>query len=292
MKALVLGAKGMLGSAVARELVNAGIEVKSLSRDSGLILHSETRRINVFELDSLEPNDFIINCVGVTKSRIDESSQMSRDYATVANVLFPKWVAEDAEKREVKVIQVATDCVFSGRLGGYTENDPHDATDVYGKTKSLGEVVSPNVMHLRCSLIGPEIDRSTLLFEWVRNLPKDATVFGYTNHLWNGITSLSFGRITAGIIHHGLHTPGVQHVIPHGLVTKDQLIRKIADGLGRYDLEIISKEDKMAIDRSLGTSKPEMVSNLFYASGYGKVPSIEFLIEEMLREIDSRKIES
>ena len=42
------------------------------------------------------------------------------------------------------------------RPGVYVETDLHDALDVYGKTKSLGECQEPNVYHLRCSIIGPE----------------------------------------------------------------------------------------------------------------------------------------
>ena len=55
-----------------------------------------------------------------------------------------------------RVLQIATDCVYSGAQGAYVETDLHDALDVYGKTKSLGECQEPNVYHLRCSIIGPE----------------------------------------------------------------------------------------------------------------------------------------
>jgi dTDP-4-dehydrorhamnose reductase len=61
-----------------------------------------------------------------------------------------------AEDSGAKVIQIATDCVFSGSNGSYLETDPHDATDVYGKTKSDGEIESSAVMQLRCSIIGRE----------------------------------------------------------------------------------------------------------------------------------------
>ena len=47
-------------------------------------------------------------------------------------------------KPALKVIQIATDCVFDGLKGNYTEDDKHNAIDVYGKTKSLGEVSADN----------------------------------------------------------------------------------------------------------------------------------------------------
>ena len=34
---------------------------------------------------------------------------------------------------------ISTDCVFNGEKGNYNENSIKNATDIYGKTKSLGE---------------------------------------------------------------------------------------------------------------------------------------------------------
>jgi len=39
-----------------------------------------------------------------------------------------------------RLIQISSDGVFSGMRGGYTEDDPPDAADVYGLSKLLGEV--------------------------------------------------------------------------------------------------------------------------------------------------------
>ena len=50
-----------------------------------------------------------------------------------------------------KIFQIATDCVFDGEKGNYSELDSHNARDVYGKSKSLGEVNNKNFYNLRCS---------------------------------------------------------------------------------------------------------------------------------------------
>ena len=92
---------------------------------------------------------------------------------------------------------MATDCVFSGQTGAYSESSAHDALDVYGKTKSLGEVPSPAVMNLRVSVIGKG---SQGLYHWVASQPHGAVINGYLDHQWNGITSVEYGRIIAGII--------------------------------------------------------------------------------------------
>ncbi|MEY5146150.1 MAG: hypothetical protein RL224_464, partial [Actinomycetota bacterium] len=150
-KVLVLGATGMLGSAVAAELEKSNLELHTASRTSGLRFDAANLEVeSLFTAAGLRAGDFVINCVGLTKSRIDEESLASRSNAVRLNVDFPAELARVSEAMGVKVIQVATDCVFSGLAGGYTESSPHDPLDVYGKTKSLGEIPSKNVMHLRC----------------------------------------------------------------------------------------------------------------------------------------------
>ena len=280
-KVLVLGSTGMLGSAVVDALQENGHEVFSASRSTGIkfdAVNLDTEKL--LTAASLQKGDFVINCVGLTKSRIDEASMASRSLAVKLNIDFPNDLAKAAEKLGVKIIQVATDCVFSGLAGGYSEGSAHDALDVYGKTKSLGETPSPNVMHLRCSLIGPEIGRSSLFFEWVREQPINAQIDGYANHLWNGLSSFAFGKAVSGIIKESLFMPGVQHLVPSDRVTKYELVRLELAALKRGDVLVSSKAGKNVIDRTLRTNNSDFNKQLFLAAGYKKVPTIQEMVME------------
>ena len=280
-KVLVLGSTGMLGSAVVEALQQKGHEVVIASRSIGIkfdAVNLDTEKL--LTAASLQKGDFVINCVGLTKSRIDEASMASRSLSIKLNIDFPNDLAKAAEKLGVKIIQVATDCVFSGLAGGYSEGSAHDPLDVYGKTKSLGETPSPNVMHLRCSLIGPEVGRSSLFFEWVRQQPINAQIDGYTNHLWNGLSSRAFGKVVSGIINQGLFEPSVQHLVPADEVTKDELVKLELAALGRGDVQVTSTEDEHPIDRTLRTGRPEFNKQLFLAAGYKKIPTIEEMVLE------------
>jgi dTDP-4-dehydrorhamnose reductase len=271
----------MLGSAVTEALQEKGHEVITASRSTGIkfdAVNLDTEKL--LTAASLQKGDFVINCVGLTKSRIDESSMASRSLAVKLNIDFPNELAKAAEKLGVKIIQVETDCVFSGLAGGYVEGSAHDALDVYGKTKSLGETPSPNVMHLRCSLIGPEIERSSLFFEWVRQQPINAQIDGYTNHLWNGLSSRAFGQVVSGIISEELFESSVQHLVPSDKVTKDELVRLALSALGRDDVQVTSKEDEHPIDRTLATDRSGFNQQLFLAAGYKKIPTIEEMVLE------------
>jgi len=280
-KVLVLGSTGMLGSAVVEALQQKGHEVVIASRSIGIkfdAVNLDTEKL--LTAASLQKGDFVVNCVGLTKSRIDESSLASRSLAIKLNVDFPNDLAKAAEKLGFKIIQVATDCVFSGLAGGYSEGSAHDALDVYGKTKSLGETPSPNVMHLRCSLIGPEIGSSSLFFEWVRQQPVKAEINGYNNHFWNGLSSLAFGKVVSGVIREDLFKSGVQHLVPTNQVTKDELVRLELAALGRGDVQVTSKKGEHPIDRTLRTNGHNFNEQLFLAAGYEKIPTIQEMVLE------------
>ena len=199
------------------------------------------------------------------------------------NSLFPHTLARAAEAADCTVLQIATDCVYSGRTGRYTESSSHDATDTYGKTKSLGEVRSPWVHHLRCSIIGPEDagrPKDSLL-EWFLGQPQHATVKGYTNHRWNGITTLAFAKICHGIMSQGIDLPQMQHVVPLSPITKLDLLRVFADCYLRPGIQVQAAEALMAVDRTLATEQPSVNRNLWLAAGYAPRPPIAELVAEL-----------
>ena len=215
-KVLVLGGTGMLGAACLEVLKkNKDLLVTGTSRSErqGLVKFDAISS-NLSELIESQNPDWIINCIGVIKPHINEKDSGSILNAIEVNSIFPATLANISEELNIKVIQIATDCVYSGRIGGYNETELHDAEDVYGKTKSLGEVISSNVMHLRVSIIGPELGRSTSLLEWFRNQPHGQELNGFTDHLWNGVTTYHFARICEGIVSSDNFKSGLHHIIP------------------------------------------------------------------------------
>lgn len=280
-KVLVIGSTGMLGSAVTAQLSQAGAQVIEASRNRGLRFDAEQGSCeSLLRSASLKSLDYVVNCVGLTKSRITEGDPSTVERAVRLNILFPLELARAAEKLGIRVIQVATDCVFSGRDGGYIETDAPDALDVYGKTKSLGEVPSENVMHLRCSLVGPELSgRQSLFFEWVRALEHRAVVEGFAHHKWNGLTSQAFGAIVSGIIRAGSFFSGVQHLVPADSITKFELVSMELELLDRDDVTVVEKATGDKVDRTLQTVDPSRNEFLFNLGGFGTAPSIREMME-------------
>ena len=287
MKTLVLGSTGMLGHQVMEQLKLRGIDATGTSRRNDLeadqeVLHFDVETDSISELfDSIPDLLYVVNAIGIIKPYIkdDVSDQVVR--AAKINTLFPHELARIAEQKGIKIIQIATDCVYSGSTGNYAENSAHDATDVYGKSKSMGEVHSPNVMHIRCSIIGREQGRSTSLVEWVLGQDKNATIGGYMNHSWNGVTTNAFGKICAGIISSEIFAPGTHHVIPSNIVNKYTLVSEIAQSGGRDDILVEQTNAKDVIDRTISTNDIEFNSDLWLKAGYVSVPTVEQMVKEM-----------
>lgn len=290
-KVLILGANGMLGSAVVREFANFNGQIFATVRPGARLVEINGISIREFDAENDEfskvahdfgPDDFVINCIGLVKARIDESQHESVLRAIKLNALLPHEIQEFVAGSGTKVLQIATDCVFSGTRGNYSETDPHDPLDVYGKTKSLGEVHSKNFMNLRTSIIGPEMSGHSSLYDWVRLQMPNAEINGFLNHIWNGITTKAFARIARGVIEKGTHEAGVQHIIPSDGVAKAILVSEIAASLGRVDIKIKLINTASAVDRTLRTIRKVKNENLWLDAGYPEVPTISELLAEIV----------
>ena len=103
-----------------------------------------------------------------------------------------------------------------------------DPMDLYGMSKSLGEVVSQQVMHLRTSVIGPEVGSTDRCSSgcWPAGRRHRR---GLRRPQWNGVTTLHLAKLAAGIVRTGAFEPGVRHVVPADAVTKFDLLAQLIE---------------------------------------------------------------
>jgi dTDP-4-dehydrorhamnose reductase len=278
-KVLILGANGMLGHACDQILTSSKeIEIIKTSRAnlSGHV-QFDASTDSISKLISATNPDWILNCIGIIKPHIKENQPSSILNAVRINSEFP---FELASATNATIIQIATDCVYSGEKGLYVESDVHDAQDVYGKTKSLGESPSENLIHLRASIIGPEMGRSTSLLEWFRNQPVDAEINGFTDHLWNGVTTHHFAKIALGMINNDFKQVTKTHIVPSGLIKKADLLREFANAYSRPDLKINNVVSATKIDRTLSTSNSVLNKDLWKMAGYAEIPTVGEMVQE------------
>jgi dTDP-4-dehydrorhamnose reductase len=215
--------------------VQSGIDVTDFRQLSDRIEHAK-------------PN-VIINAVGMVKQL---NGAKDPAVSIELNALLPHRLAELCERIGARLIHVSTDCVFSGDRGGYTESDPPDAQDLYGRSKLLGEVDLPNAITLRTSIIGHELDEvnSHSLIGWFLN--QKGTVNGFRRAVFSGLPTVELARVIRDhvLVQPSLH--GLYHVAAEP-INKFDLLQLVAGAYGKT----ISLQpcDVPVVDRSLNASR-------------------------------------
>jgi len=266
-KIVILGSTGMLGSAVSKFFINStNHEVVVSYRNKNVVQHENNFYFDVLETDLNEiPDcDYILNCIGIIKPFMKNNKLNS----VLINSVFPHRLSSFCEKNNIKVIHITTDCVFSGKMGAYDEESLHDCEDDYGKTKSLGE--PDNCMVLRTSIIGEEVHKNASLIEWVKS-NKGGTINGFTEHIWNGVTTKQYADICNQIISNKLYKNGIFHVHSND-VNKFDLLNTINN---KFNLNIKINAVKTAkVDRTLRTKK-ELLKNIQMKSVYDQIMDLD-----------------
>jgi dTDP-4-dehydrorhamnose reductase len=189
----------------------------------------------------------VINAVGLIKQREAAADPLP---ALTMNALLPHRLAAVCRAVEARLVHVSTDCVFSGRRGNYTEADPSDAEDVYGRTKFLGEVAGPHAITLRTSIIGQELQGRLGLVEWF--LGRTGTVRGYRRAIYSGLTTGELARV---ILRHVIPDPALQglYQVSSRPIDKYELLGLLKEAYGRE--VAIEPDDAFVCDRSLDSTR-------------------------------------
>jgi dTDP-4-dehydrorhamnose reductase len=278
-KILILGASGMIGNTLLRYLsskkkitvfgtVKSIYSIKAMKYydNFNLIFNVDVEKKKLTNtLDNLKP-DIVINCIGLIKHLVRINSPSRFIYL---NSFFPHYLVNLSSKYNFRLIHISSDCVFSGLKGNYNESDLPDATDLYGRSKLMGEVNYSNSITLRTSVIGHELNSSKQLLEWF--LSQAQNVIGYQKAIYSGITTLELARVIYKYIIPNKHLKGLYNISSNPISKYDLLllINKI------YSKKInIASDHKFCIDRSLNSYRFKKETGF-------KTKSWEYMIQEM-----------
>lgn len=261
MKVLVLGASGMLGNAMFRVLsenidwqVYGTIRSESVKRFfepalaarliAGIDAENPDALVQTFAY--VRP-DVVVNCVGLVKQLADAEDPLR---AIPVNALLPHRLAALCTLADARLIHISTDCVFSGDRGDYRETDVPDVRDLYGRSKLLGESSATNVVTLRTSLIGHELQGAHGLIGWF--LLQKGRCEGYTRAIFSGLPTVELARIVRDTVIPRPDISGVYHVAAQPIAKYD-LLKLVADVYSKT-IEIVPSE-RVVIDRSLNAER-------------------------------------
>ena len=260
MKILVLGINGMLGHVIMNYLnVYSKWTIYGTTRNKK-IYESFKKQLNhkVYCCRLEEKNELnkliiklkptlIINCIGIVKQNQTTDEPLS---SILMNTLFPHELAKICKKKFIRLINFSSDCVFSGNKGRYSEVDKPDPIDLYGRTKLLGEVYSDNVLTIRTSFLGHQINSKYSLLEWF--LSQKDECLGFEKAIYSGLPTIEIAEVLKRYILPNEHLSGL-YQLSSDPISKYELLTLIKKV---YNLKLnIIKDNKIIIDRSLDSKK-------------------------------------
>ena len=281
-RVLVVGANGMLGGSLFRYLSKLpGFEVLGTVRslEAKIALNHQgfdntVSGVDVTDFQSMSSAtgefrpDYVLNCVGVIK-QLDASKAPIPSIKI--NSLLPHQLAELCNQFDAKLVHFSTDCVFSGVSGLYRESDTPDASDLYGRSKLLGEVGYGHHLTLRTSIIGHELGKSLSLVDWF--LSQHGVVNGFRKAVFSGMPTVFVAEFLKDYVF-GKELSGLYHLSVEP-VDKNTLLQLINDAYST-GAEITPCDD-LVIDRSLNSDALRLVTGF-------KPPTWPQLIKKMREE--------
>ena len=286
MRVLILGGDGMLGHRVFLEL--RGRHEAKVTLRQPLAAYSACgifapdnafAGIDVRAGDALDAPlgqfrpQAVVNAIGIVKQRPESEDAI---VSLEVNSLLPHRLAIACRAAGAQLVQLSTDCVFSGDRGGYREEDRTDPTDLYGRSKLLGEVSGEGAITLRTSMIGLGLARKTSLIDWF--LAQKGRVTGFRKAVFSGFTTRELARIVAHLIERHPQASGLYHVSA-APISKYALLTGLRERLGMA-LDIVPA-DEPRIDRSLDSTRFRRVFDY-------RPPSWDEMLDELARDIQGK----
>lgn len=269
-KILIIGSKGMAGQTIRKYLVSKEYEVYCTFRKGEAERKEREFYLDAFDKEELNKilkevkPDFVVNCIGI----LNQVAEENPDIAIYVNGYFPHYLDRLSKEYNYKLIHITTDCVFSGKKGGYLESDFRDADSYYGRSKAIGEVNNNRTLTFRTSIIGPDENENGIgLFKWFTK--QEGKIKGYSNVFWSGVTTLELAKAIEASFETNL--TGLYHLVNNEKISKYELLKLFAKYTGK-NIEIEKYKDYYS-DKSLINTRKDFN---FRVSNYEK------MIEEMI----------
>lgn len=228
---IVTGADGMLGRYVVREArARARMAKVAALTHRDIDISDPVSVLVALDRVGASTEDVIINCAGV-KPPGDPLTMIA------ANGVGPNVLATIARKSGTRVVQVSTDCVFSGAWAMLSprahrvEENP-DPIDLYGRSKLLGEVYDLHVLIVRTSFVGPESG----LWKWLADQPKDAAIETWLNAFWSGSTVDAVAKQLVSIATGSWPAQRIVHLAAPQPISKHRALELLRAKINRPDI--------------------------------------------------------
>lgn len=276
MKLLILGGTGMAGHTISIYFKEAGHDVTAFSRSKVNYCKNVNGDItdfkNLKKIINEGQYDAIINAIGI----LNQDAEDHKTNAVLLNSYLPHFLSDTTKEMKTRVIHMSTDCVFSGKTGGYSETSFRDGETFYDRSKALGELENNKDLTFRNSIIGPDMsERGIGLFNWF--MKQEGQINGFTKAIWTGVTTLTLAKAMEQALNANL--TGLYNLVNNETISKYELLKLLNKYMRDGQIEILPS-DNLSLDKSLINNRTDFSF---------KVPSYEAMVAEMKEWIDNHK---
>ncbi|MGO4936212.1 SDR family oxidoreductase [Fundicoccus sp. Sow4_H7] len=276
MKLLILGGTGMAGHTISIYFKEAGHDVTAFSRSKVDYCKNVNGDITDFEnlkkLINEGQYDAIINAIGI----LNQNAEDHKSNAVLLNSYLPHFLSDTTKEMKTRVIHMSTDCVFSGKTGGYSETSFRDGETFYDRSKALGELENNKNLTFRNSIIGPDMSKGGIgLFNWF--MKQESQINGFTKAIWTGVTTLTLAKAMEQALKENL--TGLYNLVNNETISKYELLKLFNKYMKNGQIEIL-RSDNLSLDKSLINNRTDFSF---------KVPGYEVMVAEMKEWIDNHK---
>lgn len=276
MKLLVIGCNGMAGHMISLYLKEQGHDVTGFARSKSKYVNTEIGDASdlerIKEVVSKGRYDTVINCIGL----LNQFAENDHANAVLMNSYLPHFLVKITEGTDSQVIHMSTDCVFSGKTGGYTEDSVRDGASFYDRSKALGELEDDKNLTLRQSIVGPDIKTKGIgLLNWF--MQQSGEVNGFTGAMWTGQTTLQLAKTMEAAARERAH--GLYNMVPDTNISKYELLKLFNHYLKNNEL-IIHPVEGVTADKTLIRTRFEF--------DY-RIPDYETMIVELAEWMQNHK---
>lgn len=247
MKFLVFGAAGMAGHTISLYLAEkghdvTGFDLKEVNHCKSIVGNAkDTKKIKKIIKEG--NYNTVINCIGI----LNQFAEQNKELAVYLNSYFPHFLADVTKDADTQVIHMSTDCVFSGKRGGYKEDDLRDGETFYDRTKALGELEDNKNITMRNSIVGPDVNEEGIgLLNWF--MQQSGTIQGYERAMWTGLTTLQLAKAMEAAAKE--KATGLYNMVNSASISKYNLLKLFNRYLRNEELTIIPS-DALVADKSL-----------------------------------------
>ena len=235
MRALVIGASGQVGAALAARLAERGHTAVGTHHR---VPQPGTRLLDVTDaaaterlIAEVEP-DWVLCSAGLTHVDYCEDH---REEAFAANRDAPACVARAAAKRGAAFVYFSTEYVFDGTAGPYAEDDPIAPLSVYGLSKLEGErrveEENPRSAIVRTTVVyGPEPQGKNFVYQMLRRARTGETIRVPNDQVSSPTYNVDLAAATVELIERDFH--GVMHLAGPAILDRHAFALEVCSVFG------------------------------------------------------------